>query len=162
MKQPPAIACINRKHFKLPLLPKVLQQQVPLSYQHCPSNRATGAPPRTPYFQGASHTSLQGKRSPRVTRCAHSQTMLWVPGNPCPKGLMPTSSPSPGPVDTRGHPSAGGQEAPPGPRGGGGSLVRTHRPGVERELVLRRLGALAGTVVPGLTNVKASLRVQIL
>lgn len=63
---------------------------------------------------------------------------------------------------TRGHPSAGGREAPRGPRGGGGSLVWTHRPGVERELVLHRLGALVGTVVPGLTNVKASLRVQIL
>ena len=49
-----------------------------------------------------------------------SQTMLWVPGNPCPKDLAPTCRLSQGRSLPQAGDQAGGQEAPQGPRGGGG------------------------------------------
>lgn len=65
------------------------------------------------------HT-LQVSATPLPKDRVLSQTMLWVPGNPCPKGFMPTCRPSQGRSLPQAGDWVGGQEAPRGPRGGGG------------------------------------------
>lgn len=95
VKQSPAMTCINRKHFKLPLLPKFSQQEAPSS-----------APPSEEGIRGPNH-------GPHSSKVPATPTML---GNPAQKASYPLpglpqgrwvhtglSRPSPGPQI--GHPN---------------------------------------------------------
>lgn len=70
VKQSPAMTCINRKHFKLPLLPKVSQQEAPSSAP--PLEEGIRGPNHGPHSFKVPATPLpKGEESP-VRRCAHS------------------------------------------------------------------------------------------
>lgn len=147
------MTCINRKHFTLLLLPKFLQQEVPVST--LAFEQGNRGPILDPILSRCQPYPFQRKRGLQGHEVYPLPNCALGPWEPLSRGLMPTSCPSPGPVDTHMGLSrwSGGT---PGPRGGGGSLVWTYQPGAEKELVQRRLGALLDTVAPGLINVKAS------
>lgn len=75
VKQPPAMTCINRKHFKMPLLPKFSQQEVPSSAP--PLEEGIRGPNRGPHSSKVPATPRpKGRGVPRVMRCAHSYHAL--------------------------------------------------------------------------------------